>query len=105
MWYSTSYLVRIHPPIFIRVGGDHSIALGSVAGILAARPETGVIWVDAHADINSPLVREPHDCWVRVNPDLFSFMFHVAALTQWQHPRNACGIPHATRRPSHRSVI
>lgn len=36
------------------LGGDHSIAAGSIAGVLAARPEAGVVWVDAHADINAP---------------------------------------------------
>ena len=29
-----------------------------MAGILHARPNTGVIWVDAHADINTPDVSE-----------------------------------------------
>eukprot|EP00026_Physarum_polycephalum_P012245 Phypoly_transcript_12535.p1 GENE.Phypoly_transcript_12535~~Phypoly_transcript_12535.p1 ORF type:complete len:310 (+),score=56.02 Phypoly_transcript_12535:77-1006(+) len=38
----------------LTIGGDHSIAAGSIAGILAVRPETFVVWVDAHADINSP---------------------------------------------------
>lgn len=36
------------------LGGDHSIGIGSLAGILRAKPETGVIWVDAHADLNIP---------------------------------------------------
>jgi arginase len=37
----------------IVLGGDHSIALGSVVG--CARGErTGVIWVDAHGDFNTP---------------------------------------------------
>jgi arginase len=36
------------------LGGDHSIGIGSLAGIMRARPETGVIWVDAHADLNTP---------------------------------------------------
>jgi arginase len=36
------------------VGGDHSIGIGSLAGIFRVRPETGVIWVDAHADLNTP---------------------------------------------------
>jgi arginase len=36
------------------LGGDHSIGAGSLAGILQARPNTGIIWVDAHADINTP---------------------------------------------------
>ena len=40
------------------LGGDHSIGIGSLAGILRARPETGVIWVDAHADLNIPLASE-----------------------------------------------
>ncbi|CAM9769473.1 unnamed protein product [Discosporangium mesarthrocarpum] len=38
----------------LTLGGDHSIALGSIAGVLQARPETRVLWVDAHADINTP---------------------------------------------------
>jgi arginase len=41
-------------PIFL--GGDHSIAIGTVSGV--ARPtsgtRTGLIWVDAHADFNTP---------------------------------------------------
>lgn len=36
------------------IGGDHSIGIGSLTGILRARPNTGVIWVDAHADLNTP---------------------------------------------------
>jgi len=37
----------------IVLGGDHSIAMGSVTG--ASRKERiGVIWVDAHADFNTP---------------------------------------------------
>jgi arginase len=36
------------------LGGDHSIAMGSVAGLLDARGEVGVLWVDAHGDINTP---------------------------------------------------
>lgn len=36
------------------LGGDHSIAMGSVAGLLDARGDVGVLWVDAHGDINTP---------------------------------------------------
>src|SRR6476619_3321970 len=37
------------------LGGDHSIALGTLAGLRAAagRPG-GVIWIDAHGDLNTP---------------------------------------------------
>lgn len=45
-----------HFPLVL--GGDHSIAIGSLAGILRARPDTGVIWVDAHADLNIPETSE-----------------------------------------------
>mmetsp|Transcript_15197 Transcript_15197/g.26853 ORF Transcript_15197/g.26853 Transcript_15197/m.26853 type:complete len:390 (-) Transcript_15197:2542-3711(-) len=38
----------------LTLGGDHAIGCGTVAGILKHRPETGIIWVDAHADLNTP---------------------------------------------------
>jgi arginase len=38
------------------LGGDHSIAMGTIAGVARARNRApGVIWVDAHGDINTPL--------------------------------------------------
>lgn len=42
----------------LTIGGDHSIGCGSVAGILKARPDTGVIWVDAHGDLQTPQTTE-----------------------------------------------
>src|SRR5207244_896315 len=36
------------------LGGDHSIAMGSVAGVLDAFGDVGVLWIDAHGDINTP---------------------------------------------------
>jgi arginase len=38
----------------IFLGGDHSIALGSVAGALHYADRVGVLWVDAHGDFNIP---------------------------------------------------
>ena len=37
----------------LTLGGDHSIGLGSVAASLEHDPDTVVVWVDAHADINT----------------------------------------------------
>ncbi len=38
------------------LGGDHSIAIGTLAGVFRARGvQPGLIWVDAHGDINTPL--------------------------------------------------
>ena len=39
-------------PIFL--GGDHSIAIGTVSGVAKNAGRTGVIWLDAHADFNTP---------------------------------------------------
>ena len=40
------------------LGGDHSVAAGSLSGVVASVPESGrpvgLIWFDAHADMNTP---------------------------------------------------
>ena len=37
------------------LGGDHSVALGTLGGLAAARGGVGgVIWIDAHGDLNRP---------------------------------------------------
>lgn len=42
----------------VTLGGDHSLAMGSVAGVAGAfrkkSSRVGLLWVDAHADINTP---------------------------------------------------
>jgi len=42
----------------LTLGGDHSIAVGSIAAVAAANRKQngriGVLWIDAHADINTP---------------------------------------------------
>lgn len=38
----------------LTIGGDHSIAIGTVAGVQQKYPDACVIWIDAHADINTP---------------------------------------------------
>lgn len=35
------------------IGGDHSMAVGVIAGIARINGPQGVIWVDAHADLNT----------------------------------------------------
>ncbi|XP_026206320.1 arginase-1 [Anabas testudineus] len=39
----------------VLLGGDHSLAIGSIHGHSAAVGDLSVVWVDAHADINTPL--------------------------------------------------
>ena len=37
------------------LGGDHAIAIGTLAGLAAAAGQPGgVIWIDAHGDLNTP---------------------------------------------------
>ena len=36
------------------LGGDHSVALGTLGGLASASGPGGVIWFDAHADLNTP---------------------------------------------------
>jgi arginase len=36
------------------LGGDHSVALGSLVGMAKVRGTGGVVWIDAHGDLNTP---------------------------------------------------
>ena len=52
-----------HGRLVLTLGGDHSIAIGTIAGTSRAIKErigrdVAVIWVDAHADINTPETSE-----------------------------------------------
>jgi arginase len=42
----------------ITIGGDHSLAIGSIAGasgfFRGQKREIGLLWIDAHADMNTP---------------------------------------------------
>lgn len=48
-----SSLNNDHFPLLI--GGDHSVSIGSLAAVLSNHPETSIIWVDAHTDVNTHL--------------------------------------------------
>ena len=52
--YYNNYINLINNKININIGGDHSISIGSVtASIDKYKDNLFVIWIDAHADINS----------------------------------------------------
>ena len=36
------------------LGGDHSVALGSLVGMAKVKGAGGVVWIDAHGDLNTP---------------------------------------------------
>jgi len=37
----------------LSLGGDHSMGVGTIDGHMQAKGELSVLWVDAHADINT----------------------------------------------------
>ena len=52
--YEQKYMTHTRGETPFTIGGDHSIAIGSVAGSLDFyKKDVSVIWVDAHADINT----------------------------------------------------
>ena len=64
-----SQITSIPPQTFVlALGGDHSLAIGSILGALSrfsGTEQLGVVWVDAHADLNSPqssLTGRMHGC-------------------------------------------
>lgn len=38
----------------VTIGGDHSLAFGSLTGVAMASERPGVIWLDTHPDLNTP---------------------------------------------------
>lgn len=44
-------VARGEVPLFL--GGDHSLAIGTIGGVTCKQP-SGVLWIDAHGDANSP---------------------------------------------------
>ena len=66
-------------PIFL--GGDHSVSIGTVSGVAGVAREagggrTGVLWVDAHSDFNTP----------ETSPSGNVHGMPLAALTGLGHP-------------------
>ena len=39
--------------ICVTLGGDHAIGIGTIHGVTSAFPSSCLLWIDAHADINT----------------------------------------------------
>jgi arginase len=46
--------INFENDFLLTIGGDHSIGIGSIAGILRKKKKVGVLWLDAHPDANTP---------------------------------------------------
>ena len=53
---------NIQNPIYLSVGGDHSCSYGTVWATKQVDPEMKLIWIDAHADINTPETSYSGNC-------------------------------------------
>lgn len=51
--YQAGQLARERDEIPLFLGGDHTLAIGSIGGV-THREAAGLIWIDAHADFNTP---------------------------------------------------
>ena len=87
------------------LGGDHSVAAGSVSGVAEfyrrRKQKIGVIWIDAHADINTPETSPsgnvhgmPLAALLDLGPDMLSSIYDwspkVAARKCGSHRRTRC---------------
>jgi arginase len=52
--YDQIYHTLQRDEVGIFMGGDHSIAIGTIAAVAAQKGDLGVIWIDAHTDMNTP---------------------------------------------------
>jgi len=50
--YLTEREARRNKLSFI-AGGDHSLSIGSIQGLLRTNPDLKVLWIDAHGDVNT----------------------------------------------------
>lgn len=46
--------IRSEGGLPVVLGGDHSLSIGSVGGLLRSGEDVGVLWLDAHGDFNTP---------------------------------------------------
>ena len=56
--HDRAFAMAGEPGVPVFLGGDHSISMGAVSGVARRRAEAGqevaVLWLDAHADYNTP---------------------------------------------------
>ena len=78
------------------LGGDHSVAIGTVAGVAKHFQKTGgrlgMIWIDAHADMNTPETSPsgnvhgmPLACCIGIGPPELT---HIYGFAPKVHPGN-----------------
>jgi arginase len=56
--HDRAFAMASEPGVPVFLGGDHAVSMGTITGVARARAEQGrrmaVLWLDAHADYNTP---------------------------------------------------
>ena len=90
----------------IVLGGDHSLGAGSVAAAAAHAQRKGkplgLIWVDAHGDMNSPATSESGNVHGMPLAALLGGEPRGAGALRWRGPGGAAGAHRAGRHPQSR---
>jgi arginase len=68
------------------LGGDHSVALGSLVGMASVYGPGGVVWVDAHGDLNVPATSPTGNVHGMVLAAALGIAGDAFAYDDWQLP-------------------
>lgn len=73
----------------LTIGGDHSLGIGTIDGHVKSKKDVGVLWVDAHADLNTNKTSESgnvHGMPVALlTSELADYWPHLPGM-DWQQP-------------------
>jgi arginase len=90
------YRATVDDKLPLVLGGDHSVAVGTVSGLSQRYRETerkiGLVWIDAHADINTPETSPsgnvhgmPVACIIGIGPEEMTSIYGYSPKVE---PRN-----------------
>jgi arginase len=70
----------------IVLGGDHSVALGTLVGMASVHGPGGVVWIDAHGDLNTPATSPSGNVHGMVLAAALGLAGDVFAFDEWTLP-------------------
>jgi arginase len=73
------------------LGGDHSVALGTLVGMAAVHGAGGAVWVDAHGDLNTPTTSPSGNVHGMVLAAALGLGGEAFAYDSWTLPAIAAG--------------
>jgi arginase len=92
----------------IVLGGDHSIAMGTLAGLHKALGPGGVLWIDAHGDMNRPETSPSgnvHGMPLAAALGACSFTVNALQPPPWIDPSRTCLVGVRSIDPGERQLV